>query len=109
MNDLESFGCDCIEIVQSARNLNSATVDFKLSVDGGTIKYNRKNYLLTWSIVNAKLTYNSFGECKIDKNYRTKRIDPADAIIDVHKVMIENKSTININEVTEDYLKMMGW
>ena len=109
LSDLESFGGDCIEIVQSARNLNSATVDFKLSVDGGTIKYNRKNYLLTWSIVNAKLTYNSFGECKIDKNYRSKRIDPADAIIDVHKVMIENKSTININEVTEDYLKMMGW
>lgn len=109
LNDLESFGCDTIEIVQSARNLNSATVDFKLSVNGGTIKYNRKNTLLTWSMANAKLTYNSFGECKIDKNYRVKRIDPADAIIDVHKVTIENKSNIDINEVTEDYLKMMGW
>lgn len=109
LNDLESFGCDTIEIVQSARNLNSATVDFKLSVDGGTIKYNRKNSLLTWSMANAKLTHNSFGECKIDKNYRVKRIDPVDAIIDVHKVMIENKSTIDINEITEDYLKMMGW
>lgn len=109
LNDLEAFGCDCIEIVQSARNLNSATVDFKLSVDGKTIKYNRKNSLLTWSIANAKLTHNSFGECKIDKNYRTKRIDPVDAIIDVHKVMIENKSTIDINKTTENYLKMMGW
>lgn len=109
LNDLESFGCDTIEIVPSARNLNSATVDFKLSVNGGTIKYNKKNSLLTWSVANAKLTYNSFGECKIDKNYRTKRIDPVDAIIDVHKVMIENKSTIDINKSTENYLKMMGW
>lgn len=109
LNDLEEFGCDCIEIVQSARNLNSATVDFKLSVDGKTIKYNRKNYLLTWSIINAKLTYNSFGECKIDKNYRTKRIDPVDAIIDVHKIMIENKSTIDIKKTTESFLEMMGW
>lgn len=107
--DLDTFGCDCIEIVQSARNLNSATVDFKLCVDGKSITYNKNNGLLTWSIANAKLTHNSFGECKIDKNYRVKRIDPVDAIIDVHKVMIENKSTVDLKQATENYLKMMGW
>lgn len=107
--DLDTFGCDCIEIVQSARNLNSATVDFRLCVDGKSITYNKNNGLLTWSIANAKLTHNSFGECKVDKNYRVKRIDPVDSIIDVHKVMIENKSTIDINEITEDYLRLMGW
>jgi phage terminase large subunit-like protein len=106
LRDLDTFGCDCIEIVQSARNLNSATEDFKLSVDGGNIQYDKSNSLLTWSVCNAKLTYNSFGECKIDKNYRVKRIDPVDAIVDVHKVMIENKEyDVDVNQyATNDFL-----
>ena len=108
LQDLDNFGCDCIEIVQSAKSLNSATVDFKLCIDGGSATHNKNNGLLTWSAANAKLTYNSFGECKIDKNYRVKRIDPMDAIIDVHKIMIGNK-IVDMAEVTEDYLKAMGW
>ncbi|WEA47280.1 terminase large subunit [Priestia aryabhattai] len=108
--DLEEFGCDCIEIVQSAKSLNQATEDFSLEVDAGNVLYNQNNKLLTWSAINAKLTYNSFGEQKIDKNYRTKRIDPIDAIIDAHKIVVINKEAeIDINESTEDYLRMMGW
>lgn len=110
LQDLDTFGCDCIEIVQSAKNLNSATEDFKLCVDGGTVTHNKNNGLLTWSAGNAKLTWNSFGECKIDKNYRIKRIDPIDAIIDVHKVMIENKPVDDVSEfATDDFLtKLWG-
>lgn len=102
LNDLDEFGCDTIEIIQSAKNLNAATEDFKLLVDGINILYDKSNELLTWSVCNAKLTFNSFGECKIDKNYRFKRIDPVDAIIDVHKVMILKKN--NGPEITEDYI-----
>lgn len=111
LQDLDTFGCDCIEIVQSAKNLNAATEDFKLEVDAGNIIYDKNNSLLTWSACNAKLTWNSFGECKIDKNYRIKRIDPIDAIIDVHKIMIENKGNkIDANKyATEDFLtKLWG-
>lgn len=108
LQDLDTFGCDCIEIVQSAKNLNSATEDFKLCVDGGTVTHNKNNGLLTWSACNAKLTYNSFGECKIDKNYRIKRIDPIDAIIDVHKIMIENKNMIDVNKyATKEFLSKL--
>ncbi|MBP1083496.1 terminase large subunit [Bacillus capparidis] len=108
--DLEEFGCDCIEIVQSAKSLHQATEDFKLEVDAGNILYHEVNGLLTWSVTNAKLTWNSFGECKIDKNYRIKRIDPIDAIIDAHKIVLMNKeNNIDINESAEEYLKMMGW
>ncbi|MGJ7044641.1 terminase large subunit [Thermoanaerobacterium thermosulfurigenes] len=110
LNDLESFGVDTVEIVQSAKSLNEATIDFKLEVDAGNIIYNRKNGLLTWSIANAKLTFNSFGECKIDKDYRVKRIDPIDAIIDAHKMAMLDKNIVNINDfVNEDYLKKLGW
>lgn len=86
LSDLEDEGWDTVEIVQSARSLNDATEDFELEVEAGNILYNRKNGLLTWSAINAKLTYNSMKECKIDKLSSTKRIDPIDAIIDSHKI-----------------------
>lgn len=110
LSDLESFGCDLIEIVQSARSLSSATEDFKLTVKAKHIIYNKINGLLTWSVTNAKLVFNSFGECKIDKHSNTKRIDPVDAIIDCWKIMMgEKKEEVDINESVNKYLKMMGW
>lgn len=88
LNDLETFGVDCIEIVQSAKSLNTATEDFKLSVDGGVAKYNKKDGLFKYCGVNAVTTRNSFGEIKLDKEHRTERIDPIDAAIDIHKIMM---------------------
>lgn len=90
LSDLEEFGVDVVEIVQSARSLNDATVDFRLEVEAGNVIYDRRNKLLTWSMANAKTTSNSFGEIKIDKdpNAKTKRIDPIDAVIDSHKLTL---------------------
>lgn len=90
LSDLEEFGVECVEIVQSARSLNDATVDFQLECEAGNVIYDRNNRLLTWSMANAKTVSNSFGEIKIDKdpNAKTKRIDPVDAIIDVHKLTL---------------------
>ena len=109
LNDIEELGYDSVVIVQSARNLNDPTVDFRLEVEAGNVSYNKENGLLTWSIANAKTVSNSFGEIKIDKDLRTKRIDPVDAIIDAWKMAMKDEGTLNINEVTDDYLKMMGW
>lgn len=86
LNDLEEFGVDCVEIVQSAKSLNDTTIDFKLEVEAGNVIYNKKNKLLTWSMVNAKTVSNSFGEIKIEKDSKVKRIDPIDALIDAHKL-----------------------
>lgn len=107
--DLDTFGCDCIEIKQSARSLSPATEDFKIEVDGGNILYDESNGLLTWSALNAKLTFNSFGEQKIDKNRREKRIDPIDAIIDAHKIMLLNNETdVDVSEFADsDFLKKL--
>ncbi len=110
LNDLESFGVDTVEIAQNTKSLNEPTIDFKLEVEAGNIIYNRKNSLLSWSVANAKLVYNSSGECKIDKNYRNKRIDPIDAIIDAHKLAMLDKGKVTINDlITEDNLKKWGW
>lgn len=100
--DLEEFGVPVVEIVQSARNLNQPTEDFKLEVDSLNVLYNQGNGLLSWSVMNAKLEYNSFGECKITKNLRVKRIDPIDAIIDAHKMAMLLKEETDINEYLTD-------
>jgi phage terminase large subunit-like protein len=107
--DLESFGVDCIEIKQSARELNTPTEDFQLSVDSGTIKYNKNDKLFRFCGANAVTTSNSFGEIKIDKEHRTERIDPIDAAIDIHKLMIANPiKTIDVNKyATDDFLNKL--
>lgn len=91
--DLEKIvSCDLTEIAQSARSLSDATQDFKLSVEAGIIQYDKKNALLSWSMVNAILNApNSFGEVKIDKMTQAQRIDAVDAIIDAWKLFKSNQ------------------
>lgn len=105
--DLEELGVDSLSIVQSARNLNDATVDFRLEVEAKNVEWNEKNKLLLWSIANAKTVSNSFGEIKLDKDLQTRRIDPIDAIIDAWKIVMTTSD--DINEITNEYLDMMGW
>lgn len=114
LQDLEVFGCPVITITQSARNLNDATVAVQLLTKGHQLEYDRRNELLTWSMVNAAITRNSFEEIKVDKKpgQKFKRIDPVDALIDAHALRILNASEdmpANIEEGLDDYLSMMGW
>ncbi|MCM3616686.1 terminase large subunit [Sutcliffiella horikoshii] len=106
--DLEDLGYDSLSIVQSARNLNDATVDFRLEVEAGNVEYDKSNELLTWSVTNAKVVSNSFGEIKIDKNLLRKRIDPVDSIICAWKMAMQEEVDLS-NFVTDEYLKKLGW
>ncbi|WAW14753.1 terminase large subunit [Peptostreptococcus equinus] len=102
ISDLEFLGCDLTEIVQSARSLNDATLDFQLSVEAEEIEYDKNDELLLWSLVNAVITKNSFGEIKIDKQSTYARIDPADGVVDAWKLFFTNKDTLNYN-ANDDY------
>ena len=106
--DLEDFGCDLIEIKQSARNLNDATVDFQLEVKAHNMEYNKGNVLLTRSMNDAILSEpNSFGEIKIDKMLQKNRIDPCDAAICAHKIaMGADLETVDINDAVGAFLDM---
>lgn len=106
LTDLQEIIPNCIEIYQSHKYLNDPTEDFRLEVKAGNVLYNRKNELLTWSIVNAKTVYNGYGEIKIDKDKRQKRIDPVDSIIDAHKLTFKKVVPKDINKSVEAYLKM---
>ena len=106
--DLEDFGCDLIEIKQSARSLNDATVDFQLEVKAHNMEYNKGNVLLTRSMNDAILSEpNSFGEIKIDKMLQKNRIDPCDAAICAHKIaMGADLETVDINDAVGAFLEM---
>ena len=114
MQDLEQHGCNVVTITQSARSLNDATVAMQLLIKGGRIEYDRENELLTWSMLNAAIVRNSFDELKLDKKpgARFKRIDPCDALIDAHALMLMTnggESCVDVESELDNYLAMMGW
>lgn len=113
LEELDTLGAPLLEVKQSARFLSDTTVDFALEVKAGNVLYDQRNALMSWSIVNAKKTKNSFGEIKVDKevNARHARIDVVDAIIDAHLCYRKSskEETPNYETVVEDYLKKMGW
>jgi phage terminase large subunit-like protein len=114
LQDLETFGCPVVKITQSARSLNDATVAVKLLTKSGQLEYDRRNELLTWSMVNAATVRNSFDEIKVDKKpgARFKRIDPVDAVVDAHALHLLNavqENPVDVAGALDDYLAMMGW
>lgn len=114
MQDLEALGCPVVTITQSARSLNDATVAVQLLTKGQRLEYDRTNELLTWSMVNAAIVRNSFEEIKVDKKpgARFKRIDPVDALIDAHALMLVTnggETTVDVDGELDNYLALMGW
>lgn len=113
LEELDTLGAPLLEVKQSARFLSDTTVDFALEVKAGNVLYDQRNALMSWSMVNAKKTKNSFGEIKVDKevNARHARIDVVDAIIDAHVAYRKSskEETPDYETVVEDYLKKMGW
>lgn len=109
--DLEELGCPLTMITQSARFLNDATVDLQLLIRNKDIEFNRNSSLFIWSFINAKITSNSFGEIKVDKepNARTQRIDPVDAAIDSHVLAMKREAVIDMEGEMRKYLVRMGW
>ena len=104
-----------VTITQSARSLNDATVAVQLLVKSGKLEHEAADELLTWSMVNAAVVRNSFDEIKVDKKpgARFKRIDPVDALIDAHALMLLSDGgdlgPIDFASGLDSYLEMMGW
>ena len=110
LSDLEEFGVPLLMVKQSARELDMASQHVQLEIKSGRVLYDAGNDLLSWSMANAKTVYNSFGEMKIDKDKRSSRIDPVDALMDAVTMMLKcDGEPVDTAQVAEDYMKMMGW
>ncbi|CAJ0600673.1 unnamed protein product [Cylicocyclus nassatus] len=119
LSDLEAIGFDSVSVTQTAKELNDATVDFRLEILAGNVEIegvevgtgDKKKVipvdeLLTWSIANAKTISNNYGEIKIDKDISTDRIDPIDAIIDAWKAAMKEEYKPDINESVNEWLEL---
>ena len=111
LSDLEELGCPVVLVKQTCKELNDATVDMQLLIKSQKVEYDKRNELLTWSALNARIVENSMGERKIDKKLgaRNSRIDPIDAIIDAHAVKLQlTKENIDLNDEFNKYMELMG-
>ena len=85
MMDLQNEGnYEVVEVYQSHRSLNEATVGFREEVYCQNIIY-ESNPLLNFAMSNA-MVKSSNGLIKIDKDISIKRIDPVDAILAAFKL-----------------------
>lgn len=119
LSDLEELGFDSLSVTQTAKELNDATVDFRLEVLAGNVQIegaevgkegNKKvvpvDELLTWSIANAKTISNTYGEIKIDKGIEAERIDTVDAIIDAWTAAMKEEYKADTNEIVNEWLEL---
>lgn len=104
------FGVPLIPVTQSARALNDATEDIRYLVKSRRYLYNRRNELLSHSFMNAVVVENSFGEIKIDKTNKNRRIDPVDAAIDAHYVSCgrEIRHEVDVNAQLQEFLNKLS-
>jgi phage terminase large subunit-like protein len=108
MQDMEAEGYTVVEIRQGIQTLGGATKDFREQVYQGNVIHNN-NPVLTWALSNAVTRQDANENIMLDKSKSTERIDPIAAVLNAHvRAMLKNE-TIDINEITEEYLKMMGW
>lgn len=110
--DLEVLGAPLIKVVQSAKNLNDATVDVQLLVKSGKYSMDKRNELMSWSFLNAQLVRNSFDEVKVDKKPgKTRRIDPVDACIDAHyaRLVQRDSEVVDADVELRRYMELMNW
>lgn len=107
--ELESKGYECIQIYQSCAKLNEPTISFRDEIMVQHILHDGNN-LLSWAVNNAETDMNSFGEIKISKKSKFKRIDPIACTIFGYKLAMEywNNVGVDINSSVEKYLDMFN-
>lgn len=101
---------DVILIKQTYGNLSPALKSFRNDVYLSNVFY-EKNKLLDWNMSNATTVHGRTTDdillAKINKNKH--RIDLVMAAIFAYSQVYLTDNEVDINTVTEDYLKMMGW
>lgn len=85
--EMEKRGWECVNVPQSCAKLDNATVSFRDLIMVQQIVHDG-NKLFTWSLDNCEKDTNSFGEIKLMKKGKFKRIDPPASAIFAHEMYI---------------------
>lgn len=108
MQDMESEGYVVVEIRQGIKTLGEATKDLREQVYQKKLEHDGSP-VLTFAMGNAVTKADPNDNIMLDKAKSTERIDPAAAAINSHVRAMLGDFNIDIKEVTNEYLKMMGW
>lgn len=106
--EMEAEGYTMVEIRQGIRTLSEPTKFFRELVFSGKIVHD-DNPVLNWAVGNAVVRQDHNENIMLDKDKSTDRIDPLAAVINAMTRAMTRTETVDINEITEEYLKMMGW
>ncbi|SFA55556.1 Phage terminase-like protein, large subunit, contains N-terminal HTH domain [Parageobacillus thermantarcticus] len=106
--EMEAEGYTMVEIRQGIRTLSEPTKFFRELVFSGKIVHD-DNPVLNWAVGNAVVRQDHNENIMLDKDKSTDRIDPLAAAINAMTRAMTRTETVDINEITEEYLKMMGW
>lgn len=108
MQDMEAEGYTVVEIRQGIKSLGEATKDLREQVYQGNFEHD-DSPVLQLAMSNAVTRSDANDNFMLDKSKSTERIDPAAAAVNSHvRAMLQNTG-ININQITNEYLEMMGW
>lgn len=101
---------DVIMLKQTYSNLSPALKQFRDDVYLGKVVY-EYNKLLDWCMSNTTtIKGRTTDDILLAKENKNKtRIDLVVASVFCYTQLYLQDNTVNLNEVTEDYLKMMGW
>lgn len=105
-NEMADEGYNMVEIRQGIKTLGEATKDFREEAYQGNLKHNN-NPVLTWACSNAIIRQDSNANFMIDKSQSGDKIDPLAALLNSHVIAIQQP--IDVNEITSEFLDMLGW
>jgi phage terminase large subunit-like protein len=106
--NLENEGFTCVEMPQRLAMLSIPTKTFREEVYKGNVRHDG-DPVLHWALNNAVIKMDDQENIMISKKVSKNRIDPAAAVINAFARAMYGTSAINYQEITEDYLEMMGW
>lgn len=106
--NMEYKGYVTVEIRQGIPTLGEPTKDFREMVYQKRIIHDG-DPVLAWAVGNAVTREDAQGNIMLDKSKSTNRIDPLAATINAFVRARLKNETIDINEITEEYLRMMNW
>ena len=105
-NDMSELGYSMVEIRQGIRTLGEPCKSFREEAYQGNLFHN-DNPVLNWACSNAITKQDANANFMLDKSQSSDKIDPLASLINAHVIAIQEP--IDVNEITSEFLDMLGW